>query len=379
MKHGTPIEWTHKPGYRGETWNPISGCSVSSPGCKNCYAMLLAGTRLAQHPLYAGVTTKTKAGPVFNGKMKAAPGDHKTWLQPIRWRAPRAIFVGDMCDLMHPARPVEVIAMVFARMAITPQHIYFVLTKHPERMREVLTDDWFKTLVSAALSEMLDGEWIWSRSGATYRPRIEELVARFIGEDADDDRGIIYHDNPLPLPNVWLGVSAENQEWADKRIPVLLDTPAAIRFVSCEPLLGSLDLTEYLWADCSAPHCSCETDDDCVELRGKLDWVIAGGESGPRPAHPTWFRALRDDCAAAGVPFFFKQWGSWALTSPVMADVEVVYSDGRHGPATFDYIHSQNTQDLHQGHEPQLMYRVGKRVAGAELDGNIVRAWPSVS
>jgi protein gp37 len=164
---------------------------------------------------------------------------------PLRWRKPRRIFVVSMGDLFHEDVPRRWQVLVWRRMISCPQHTFMVLTKRPERMREFVRDS------------------------------------------------LLFPVFPnRPLPNVWLGVTAENQAMAEERVPVLLSIPAAVRFVSCEPCLGPVKLDNP-----SAPL-----------LRG-LQWVIAGGESGPkrRPSDPEWFRSLRDQCAAAGVPFFLKQ------------------------------------------------------------------------
>ena len=158
---------------------------------------------------------------------------------PLRWREPRVVFVNSMSDLFHDDVPDEFIDAVFATMEAAELHTFQVLTKRPGRMAS------------------------WTR--------------RF---------------RPAPLPNVWLGTSVEDQRWANVRVPILLETPAAIRFLSCEPLLGPVTLTRWL-------------------ASGELHWIIAGGESGQahRPILPGWIRTLRDQCRATGVPFFFKQWG----------------------------------------------------------------------
>jgi protein gp37 len=177
MGDNTGIEWTDA------TWQPITGCSVVSPGCTNCYAMRLAGTRLQHHPSRAGLTTMSKAGPVWNGQVRL----NEQWLtQPIAWKRPRRIFVCAHGDLFHESIPDEWIDRVFAVVALCPQHTFQVLTKRNKRMRD-------------------------------------------------------YCSNHRVLPNVWLGVSCEDQQRVNERIPDLLDTPAAVRWVSAEPLLGPID------------------------------------------------------------------------------------------------------------------------------------------
>lgn len=261
MSDKTKIEWTDA------TWNPITGCSVVSAGCKHCYAMKLAGTRLRHHPSRAGLTVDTKNGPVWTGEVRL----NEQWLtQPMRWKRPRMVFVCAHADLFHDAVPDEWIDLIFSAMELSPQHTFQVLTKRASRMRD----------------------YINSRAWKNY-----------------------------PLPNVWLGVSVEDQAAADVRIPLLLDTPAAIRWISAEPLLGPVDISDHLWGRAN-PCDDCPQDADCdcgftprhkVTLEPALHWVVVGGESGlnARPMHPQWARDLRDQCEAAGVPFLFKQWGEW--------------------------------------------------------------------
>ena len=276
----TKIEWTD------ETWNPVVGCSVVSPGCTNCYAMR-QGPRLAANPKtpqYQGLTEPSKAGPVWNGKVAFA--EHLLD-KPLRWRRPRRVFVNSMGDLFHEAVPDEWIDKVFAVMALSPQHTFQVLTKRAERMRDYVTE----------VPDREDGIW----------PAAVEMAGLERARTMPDQ---------WPLPNVWLGVSAEDQTRADERILVLLGTPAASRFVSYEPALGPVDLERGGFSLLRKVTSS----------TGKrwpgLDWIIAGGESGPRarPAHPDWFRALRDQCAAAGMPFFMKQ---MAKKRPIPADLMV--------------------------------------------------------
>lgn len=238
MADKTKIEWTDA------TWNVINGCSVISPGCTNCYAMRVAGTRLRHHPSRKGLTEDSKAGPVWNGQVRL----HEPWLRdPLRWKRPRRIFVCAHGDLFHEAVPDEWLDLVFAVMKSADHHVFQVLTKRPERAREYLT--------------------------------------RAYGYGA--------------LANVWLGVSVEDQTRAEERIPVLLKTPAHVRWISAEPLLGAIDVAPYL------PPYVGRLDS------GSLDWVVVGGESGPgaRPMQPDWVRDIRRQCAHKCVPFLFKQWG----------------------------------------------------------------------
>jgi protein gp37 len=258
---GTGIEWTDA------TWNPTVGCSVVSPGCTNCYAMKMAGRLEAMgSPVYRGHTLKTKAGFVWNGKVSSS-----NWgqiIKPLSWKKPRRVFVNSMSDLFHDGLPDTVIDQVFAIMALCPQHTFQVLTKRPERMREYCSDP------------------------AT--PGRVDLIRQII---LAGRRGDQWNTPPTllwPLDNCWLGTSVEDQVCADERVPNLLATPAAVHFLSCEPLLGPVDLTGYL-AD--------------LECGPRVDWVIAGGESGPhrRQMDLAWARSLLRQCREFRVPFFGKQ------------------------------------------------------------------------
>jgi protein gp37 len=211
------------------TWNPVTGCDRVSAGCDHCYALTLAARLKAMgQPKYQRDGDPRTSGPGFGVTM------HPSELEiPRRWRRPRVIFVNSMSDLFHPQVSADFVARVFEVMASTPQHTYQVLTKRPKRARQLLRDR-------------------------------------------------------TPVPNVWLGVSIEDDRVVD-RADVLREVPVAVRFLSLEPLLGPLP---------------------ALDLAG-IDWVIVGGESGPdhRPMRKEWVLDLRDRCQAAGVPFFFKQWG----------------------------------------------------------------------
>lgn len=266
MADGSKIEWTDA------TWNPVTGCSVLSAGCSNCYAMRLAGGRMQHHPSRAGLTRPTKAGPVWTGEVRW----NEQWLdQPLQWRRPRRVFVAAHADLFHDGVTDEQLAAVFAIMAACPQHQFQVLTKRPKRAWE-----WFRKV----------GQ---SMQGDALETRLFDLARA-----AGDGRTPAW-----PLPNVWLGISVENQEALDERILHLLSTPAAVRWVSYEPALGPVDFTVTRYAPT----------DKAFQRPAKLDWIVAGGESGPgaRPSNPQWFRDVRDWCLAEGVAFLFKQWGAW--------------------------------------------------------------------
>ena len=347
------IEWTEK------TWNPVRGCSPASPGCTHCYAMALAHRHGANPTIegYEGLTQPSKAGPVWTGKVEAAPD--AVWETPLRRRTPTMWFVNSMGDLFHPEVPDAWIDRAFAVMALCPQHTFQVLTKHPERMREYFAST-RRGWVATAISNVAVG------AGLPFE-QPEGPV-----EWTDGPSPELAFTGDWPLPNVWLGVSAEDQTRAEARIPVLLDTPAAVRFVSCEPLLGPIDLQslqyprrygsgwrDALWGvkrDAYGTRLPGYTSRDLTTL----DWVIVGGESGPkaRPMHPDCARSLRDQCAAAGVPFFFKQWGEWwpgeRKDHPRHDDfADEVWADAQ------SYEWSDETRAL----------RIGKRAAGNVLDG----------
>lgn len=299
MADNTAIEWTDA------TWNPVTGCAVVSPGCTNCYAMRLAGTRLAHHPSRAGLTRDSKAGPVWTGETRL----NEEWLtQPLRWRRPRRIFVCAHGDLFAESVPDEWIDKVFAVMALAPQHTFQVLTKRAKRMREYLTD-----------KDVARRIWILTGIIADHG-KLAALAAN----------GAVWGgDEPWPLRNVWLGVSVEDQTRAEERIPHLLATPAAVRFVSAEPLLGPVDFLKHAdWArmqplgasydkyDPLTGNCEYDLDEtgsSTSYLWGpKIDWIIVGGESGPgaRPMRVEWAQNIVAQCRAAGVACFVKQLSS---------------------------------------------------------------------
>ena len=320
MSDGTAIEWTDA------TWNVITGCSVLSPGCKNCYAMKLAGTRLKRHPSRAGLTHESAAGPVWTGDVRW----NEQWLlQPLQWKRPRQIFVCAHGDLFHENVPDAWIDRVMAVMALARQHTYQVLTKRARRMREYFATPGRAERITLRMLEIEEGR------GRNHC----ELVK-------------------LPLPHVHLGVSAERQQEADLRIPELLATPAAVRWVSLEPLLGSIDLER--------PRPGPDLDQGggakiCQPwLIQSLDWVVVGGESGDgaRPMHPDWARSQRDQCAAAGVPFNFKQWGSWLPVGRDPTEVQRLILQ-----------FAKPTARCYSWPDGETLVHVGKKAAGRLLDG----------
>lgn len=273
----TNIQWTwpvlNGVSYQGITWNPSVGCTRVSAGCDHCYAFDFHDRRMYL-PWKRGnnPTAPVQYHQPFS-KVQLLP---ERLDDPLHWKAPRCVFVDSMSDLFHEDVPDAYIWQVFGIMRRTPQHIYEILTKRPERMQKVLRE-----LTNAHALKML-------------------------GE----------HDymQQWPLPNVWLGTSVENQAAADERIPYLLDTPAAIRFLSCEPLLGPVDLWYPAFSvidrygEPSSPRC--ERDGSPV-----IKWVIVGGESGKfaRPMDLRWARNIQEECNEAGVALFMKQLGGvWA-------------------------------------------------------------------
>lgn len=354
MSDNTKIEWADA------TVNAINGCSVTSPGCTHCYAMKLAGTRMRDHPTRQGLTVESKAGPVWNGEVRL---HEPALLQPLSWTKPRRIFWNAHGDTFHENVPDEWIDRIFAVAALTPQHTHMILTKRAKRMREYMAHVDMTYRVDCIMEEMIN-------------ERIDPLNRR-----SDDLRAIAPDiDETWPLPNVWLGVSVEDQTRADERIPDLLATPAAVRFLSCEPLLGPVNLTVYRddkliealtgdWQDgvVMRPDFSLVGINSNYSNGPKIDWVIAGGESGPgaRPMHPDWTRSLRDQCADADVPFHFKQWGEFV---PCVSDDEGhglrCYPDG----ADCEAFLQETKAPILTAHDREF-WRIGKKRAGRLLDG----------
>jgi protein gp37 len=247
----TDIEWSEY------VWNPVRGCTKISPGCKHCYAETFAER-------FRGVKGHAyEQG--FDVRLVPEALD-----LPLRWKKPRRVFVNSMSDLFHEQVPSTFIAKVFATMAQAPQHTFQVLTKRVERMRA-----WMADSVISMHAACIPGHLYLPNRGATW-----------------------------PLPNVWLGVSCEDQATVDTRIPRLLTTPAAVRFVSCEPLLGPVDLTRIDYG----VKGFCDNGRDT-----RLDWIIVGGESGPkaRSCNVAWVRSILAQCKAARIPAFCKQLGAY--------------------------------------------------------------------
>lgn len=346
------IEWTDA------TWISITGCTNISEGCRNCYARDLSARRLIQTPKYEGVARMGKKGSEWTGNIRLL--DH-CLTEPLRWKRPRMIFVNSMSDTFHKDVPFEFIDRIFAVMAMCPQHTFQVLTKRADRMAEYLCDR--RSMLGCKTDECIEHEIHDFSSKGVWGLRDKKWVPAIPGG--------------LPLPNVWLGVSAEDQSSLVERAGHLARCPAAVRFLSCEPMLGPLDLSPVL-------EISLGRDLDATP-RTNIHWVIAGGESGnhARPLHPEWVRSLRDQCRGADIPFFFKQWGEWHPGPGVLEthrnDVKrlayVCKVAGCSGELTKDNLEAHHRQC--GSLDTLCMYRVGKKLAGRELDGALLSELPA--
>lgn len=328
----TKIEWAE------ETWNPVTGCTPISEGCRNCYAERMS-KRLAG-----------RCGYPSEDPFKVTLHPDKLD-QPLRWKKPRMIFVCSMGDLFHKDVPFDHISQVFdvmcswrwptkeaecsgdASLLEDPGHTFMVLTKRPERIPEWLS-------------------WL-----GLYWPGDSPVN---INLEAEGHFG----------KHIWFGVTAENQARADERIPILMQIPAAVRFVSVEPMLGPVDLlsNDYLGGCINCEVCL-DNPKTCINRAQdrKIDWVICGGETGPgaRPMHPDWVRSLRDQCNEAGVPFFFKSWGEWMPS----------YQTGD----TFELSRLKTDEVVMSGPgHGVVMKKVGKKAAGRLLDGQVWEQYPEV-
>jgi protein gp37 len=310
MGENSKISWTD------HTFNPWWGCAKVSPGCANCYAETLSN----------------RFGSLWGKDAPRRFFDTKHWDEPLKWNSKAAaagrnakVFCGSMCDIFEDRPDLTEHRTRLFDLIMQTQHLtWLLLTKRPENLARLLPQEWNQK-------------------------------------------------------NVWLGVTAENQTAADKRIPLLLQAPAAVRFVSCEPLLGPVDLGIGVCQECggcgeTAGHYSQDDGmDTCGSCGGsgraenKIDWVIAGGESGQkaRPMHPDWSLSLRDQCQAAGVSFFFKQWGEWAQVE------EFTGSNGN--------VFSDQLKQIEFGGEGNSLHmqRIGKAAAGELLDGVEWKQFPA--
>jgi len=325
------IEWTDK------TWNPVIGCSKISEGCENCYAEKMAFRltnmlKNTKNHISNEINTSCIAysSIIENGKWNGKTALRKDKLQePSKWKKPCKIFVCDMGDLFHESVPFQWIDKIFTVCACNPHHIFQLLTKRPER----------------ALKYFNWKEPDWANEGMRE----------------DDGVKIPFKDWKWPLDNVWIGVTVENQEQSEIRIPLLSKIPVRIKYISCEPLLGPIDLSEIIY------------EGQKIYPLKFINWVIAGGESGPgsRPMHPDWVRSLQDQCEATNIPFFFKQWGEYRpfekMSKPNF------YIDSATNKINFivdgkwlDYPLITNCMFL----------KIGKKKAGRLLDGIIYNEFP---
>lgn len=391
MSISSGIEWTDS------TWNPIRGCTRDSEGCRNCYAERMAYRFSGPGQPYEGLVTLKNGHPSWTGAVsfvdrhildpirwrpviEHTPGCQRDWESAVaRWKAVggkrprrrfgcdcpsrrRIVFVNSVSDLFHESVPAWWQDQIFAVMAMCQDTFFIALTKRAKRMHEYLT----------APANELQMRWGVAASHLLGSGEVAEKRA----------------PKSFPLPNVALGVSIEDQDTANRRVPYLLLTPAAFRLVSAEPLLGPVDLTAIRYHDHVAPEIECEwnaltafhqvlhsqsmdavaTEDDGVT---KLDMVICGGESGQnaRPMHPIWPRRLRDDCVGAGTPFFFKQWGEWGPCE-----------NGEVTPSPQDWEKPPQSHEFHDDDCPrcawEVVYRVGKKAAGDLLDGKQWHQYP---
>ena len=346
------IAWTD------QTWNPIRGCSRVSPGCGGpngggCYAEAIAARFSDPGQPYNGLAKRTADGPRWTGQVRLIP---EVLDQPLRWRRPRRVFVNSMSDLFHEALSNEDIAAVFGVMGAAPQHSFQVLTKRAMRMR-----NWFNW------SESFSDPWTECHALALERDGPCEIIHKRSREAPL---------RPWSLPNVWLGVSVEDQQRADERIPLLLQTPSAVRFLSCEPLLGPIDLSRWLACQCGLgpdPFKAPEQHARGCPERDRLHWVVIGGESGPgaRPMDFAWARSIIAQCRAIGVAVFMKQAGALVVDSDRLVGIF----------APHDARSIKASAVLSRDDNPPHLVLMGDRKGGdpAEWPADLrVREWPEV-
>lgn len=344
------IEWTHRPGTKSEVLNPTTSCDKVSRGCRWCYAEVM-------HKRLRGMGQPKYQQP-FLGHVKFWPDE---LAKPFRWKNPRTVFLNSMSDIFHKDITVQQIAEIYAMMFLNERHTFIVLTKRSNRACDVLNS-----------AEFFEEFWkACNRLHDAYMMHLSETL---------------YFEEELrsmwPLKNVWQGVSVEDQNTLNDRGYNLTITPAHIRVISYEPAVGPIDLMNLKgnagsYFQILHPITGCGDSD-----RGRIDWVIAGGESGGKasPAHPDWFRTVRDQCKTAGTSFFFKQWGEWAPDSHVSfngpffihgVDHRIVDLDGRSWPYhdIFDIVPEEDICPLTKDDNAYWMAKVGKHKSGNLLDG----------
>ncbi len=350
MGDNTKIEWADA------TWNPITGCSLVSPGCTNCYAMRLAGGRLQHHPSRTGLTQPSKGGPVWTGEVRF----NDAWLtQPIRWRRPRRVFVCAHGDLFAGSVPDEWIDRVLAVIALAPKHTFLLLTKRPERIGQYLGNDEVYRRILRAANRLRQ-----------WRPELGAIP-------------ISHPCGGVWWPQLWLGASIEDQRRADERREHLhaLSMTGWRTFVSYEPALGPVDWRGWEF----------------------LQWMVSGGESGrgARPSHPDWHRDARDFCRAHDIPYCLKSFGDWAPISALSEEGhDALYRSNRSAKdgedreyldeafgrrctvpqlclsADGSHLPVDNPDAWSAERAPMLAFRVGKKRAGRLLDGQTHDASP---
>lgn len=354
MADNTPIEWTDA------TWNTVGGCTRVHEGCTNCYAEIMAA-RFSKPGQWgeglARIVTRPDGSKDHRWTGKIRFNTHAL-TQPLRWKRPRRIFVNSTADTFHDGVTDDQLDQIFAIMALCPQHTFQVLTKRPERAAQYL---------SAARARLM--EFICDGVVDSELPVLLSCPPAMVPPPDLVASGLPVIDlTAWPLPNVWIGTSISDQASADAMIPHLLNTPAAVHFLSVEPMLGPVDIEQWMHDS----HCW-EFPGTCICLEPRevhIEWVICGGESGPgaRPMHPDWARSLRDQCHAAGVSFFFKQWGEWA---PCIGK-PVTHRWRKNG--SFEAFDGGPTYPGEQG-----AARIGKRAAGRLMDGREWNEMPEVS
>lgn len=351
------IEWTDK------AWNIITGCSVLSAGCTNCYAMREAAIgRPSKHFSRVGLTENINGNHVWNGKLRF----NKEWLdRPLSWKKPRRIFVCAAGDPFHEAVLSEWLDLIYGIMALTERHQYQILTKRPDIMQEYNERLQHRPLeIMAALVNHFGSDYF----------KETDLTAAAIRLQSG------------PLSNVWHGASIENQKTADERIAPLLATPSAVHWVSYEPALGGVNLRavkpflpahEQLgyWMDALRGNIINAQGGIVCEAPGRLDWVVAGGESGPnaRPPFPDWFHEMQRSCEFTGVSFNFKQWGVWRPAT--------MFKDGEPIPLPKNSdkklaLVGQDGKKIYSIGAGRLMEKVSKKAAGRLLDGVVYDEYP---
>lgn len=340
MVSTSSIEWTDM------TWNPVTGCSKVSQGCKHCYAERQWPRMRAMVEAYKGrAFTDVKCHP-------------ERLHQPLRIATPKKIFVNSMSDLFHEDVPFEFIASVFAVMSVTTRHTYQVLTKRPSRMREFF-------------------EWAMNGHGPDHfnaSDRISDHWPKHVEWKGYDNCGPAF-----PYQNIWLGISIENQETANDRIPYLLQTPAAVRWISAEPLIGPIDFYKASnhW------HKNGYTPWRNTSVLSGIDWIVIGGESGPqaRPIHPQWAHQILDQSIPANVARFFKQWGEYEPIAHYFSNTEKrdeALLNPRHILVTSNGNQWNTDKDGQPPSDCWIMLKTGKHNAGNALVGRKWQEFPAI-